>query len=279
MPKADEIEIQSVLNGSTQEETIIIKADVSETDDNQDKAVDTEFELPEKFRNAKDPNKELLKAYLELEKSKSTKTDKPNADPSDEASEESEASDDATDKPKELEVDSIPYYQDLWAKQGGNLDDAQWEAVQKKTTIDLETLKAWEKYVKSDMQTALTGHDDKIYSEFGSKAKYDEMIDWASENMSPEAVDALDAYLDSPHFFKTGVTILKAEFNKANGLEPTKGRKVTAEGYDSVGADDFHSDDELIQAQMHPEYGKGGKYDREFMAKARRFVARQAKNR
>ena len=227
------------------------------------------FEVPEKFKGKS--AEEIAKAYVELEKLKNKEVKK---DEDGEVKPEG----DTEDKPEVKEDPvvegemTIEQYQETWSKQGGALSERQWEELNKQTGIPMDTLKAWEAYVAADVSKDLDSHDKAIYEASGGEDKYNEMMDWAEANLNDEQIDALNAQLDSPHFYEQGLKILKASIQAAEGVEPSVSPVIsnTAE----IGTDEFHSDKEYLDAMNHPDYGKGGKYDREFDAKLMRYMKR-----
>lgn len=229
------------------------------------------FEMPDKFKG-KTPE-EIAKAYIELEKMKN----KPSED---EETAEVEGEQDASeDTPEEVEEDpvvqgdmTIEQYQETWERQGGQLSEKQWDTLQKQTGIPMETLKAWEAYVANDISSNIAQHDANVYLEAGGETEYNKMIDWAEANFTDEQITSLNAQLDNPHFYKQGMAILKSAYSNSEGVEPAI--SVQSSNTAALGADEFHTEQEYIEAMNHPEYGKGGKYDREFDAKLLRYLKR-----
>ena len=236
-----------------------------------------QFQMPDKFegKSAED----IAKAYMELEKMKSKPAEEPEVQPEGTEAEEEAAAAEPEDKPEgeiqDIDVSELTVegFQDLWQQQGGQLAESQWDAVQKKTGLPMETLKQWEAYVKADVGTAIQTHDQNVYTEAGGEEAYNKMLDWAEANYNQEQIEALNAQLDNPHFYKDGLKILKSQFEASEGKEPSVTMKNNA-SHALVGGDEFHSDNEMFAAMNHPEYGKGGKYDREFDAKSMRWMQR-----
>lgn len=236
-------------------------------DDIKETVAEPEFTMPDKFQGKS--AEEIAKAYVELEKFKAQKAEEPKVE---EPVVEPEAAPEST----ETTVESssvVKDAQDMWAQQGGQLTEQQWNDLQAKTGIPMDTLKAYENYVKNDITASLESHDQKVYAESGGEESYNTMIEWADKNYSAEQIDALNTMLDSPQFYQKGIHMLKTQYQEAVGHEPS----VTVQDKSNVSAladDDFHSEEEFHAAMNHPDYGKGGKYDRDFDRKALRYMKR-----
>lgn len=268
----DTITIDDSDNDLVNEEMGEVTESIQITASEEDAQLETEglqsepsFEMPEKFKG-KTPE-EIAKAYLELEKMK-------NKPAEDEVQEEA-----SEDSPTEVEEDpvvqgdmSIEQYQETWERQGGQLSEKQWDTLHKQTGIPMETLRAWESYVVNDIANTIDAHDANVYKEAGGEAEYNKLIDWAEANFSDEQITSLNAQLDNPSFYKQGMAILKSAYTNAEGIEPST--SINPANTSEIGMDEFHSEAEYIEAMNHKDYGKGGKYDREFDAKLLRYLKR-----
>jgi hypothetical protein len=217
---------------------------------------DAPAESPDLILGKFKSQEELVKAYTELEKSKSA----PEAEPVVETPTADEESEPA-------EAGSVEDYQNKWLEQGGKLSDEQWADIQTKTGVPMETLRAYESSMVAESARNLETADQAIYAEAGGQDKYDTMIDWASKSLDANQLDALDAQLDSPIFSKMGVQALKSAYESANGTEPTVtlGETKTNSLSDSTY---FQSEVEMQQAMAHKDYGINAAYDQEFDRKA-----------
>ena len=228
------------------------------------------LEMPEKFANAEDPMQALLKSYNELQK----KISKPD-EKVEEKSEETTVEDSQPDEQPSEPASVVSTAQDMWAKQGGQLTDEQWTDLASKTGVPMDTLRAWEAYVKADLNTAMQSNDEKIYELSGGQDQYNKMIDWANSSLSDDQINSLNAQLDNPQFSDTGVAALKGLYNQAHGFEP----KVSLQGSastdsTSLAPGEFLNEADFQKAMEHPDYGKGGRYDKEFDAKTLRYMKR-----
>ncbi len=106
---------------------------------------------------------------------------------------------------------------------------------------------------------------NQIQNSVGGEGAYDNLIGWASENLSSEAVEAFDSAvnLGSPHTIQLMVNGLKAQYDEANGYE---GR--TLSGKPPRGnTDTFRSQPELIQAMSDPRYDNDPAYRQDVIEK------------
>jgi len=252
--------------GEQDDGSIRITADVDAADlgDDGNSGDETEgLNLPEKFANAEDPQAALLKAYLELEKSKNTTDDKVE----DKVEVEEEVKPDVSEA-KALDGEfSVKAYQDKWLEQSGQLSDAQWSEIEKNTGVPMETLRAYEASMVSQAQDSLASNDSEIYKLSGGEDKYNTMIDWANANLNGSQIDSINTQLDNPSFAANGVTLLKSMYEASEGKEASF-LLGNLQNNSLKDTDIFQSDVEFYQAMEHPDYGKGGKYDREFDRKA-----------
>lgn len=215
--------------------------------------------MPEKFANAENPNEALLKAYLELEKYKKGSNEEAEAAP---AAEEAETT--AEDVVNGEKSETVQEYSKLWAEQGGSLSDEQWESVSKDLNIGVEDLKGYEAYRKEQISGEVNSNDAKIYEVAGGEEAYNKMISWAESNMNNAQLDALNNQLDNPQFSEMGMNMLKQLYTNSVGYEAADTSINERSSQNSTSTDMFHSEAEVREAQTHPQYGKGGKYDMEF---------------
>lgn len=221
--------------------------------------------LPEKFSSAED----MAKAYAELEKKQGAA---PEAKPEDEPTATADRKPIEDTNPIEGEF-SVESYQDKWAEQGGQLSDEQWSEIQKNTGIPMETLRAYEKSMVSQHQETVVSNDQKIFDVAGGEDSYNVMIEWANDKLNQDQIDSLNTQLDNPQFSEMGMKMLKGLYEQSNGHEASivVANKATSS---VIGSDEFQSEGEVQEAMAHPEYGKDGKYDREFDQKLMRYMKR-----
>ena len=229
-------------------------------------AGEAQVSMPEKFANADNPQDALLKAYTELQKKMSGGEDSaPEVTTPDKAVEEL-----SEDRNK---AEAVNTYSEMWAKEGSLTDD-QWENASKDLNIPIDDLRKYEAYRKSEIATQAEGvntNDASIYEAAGGQDEYNKMIDWANTKMTDSQIDALNSQLDNPQFSAMGVNMLKNMYVADVGQEPSKS---TIDGATVTGnlGETFHSEQEVLEAQKHKDYGKGGVYDKQFQSKLLRFM-------
>ena len=106
---------------------------------------------------------------------------------------------------------------------------------------------------------------NQIQNSVGGEGAYDNLIGWASDNLSEEAVEAFDSAVNSgsPHTIQLMVNGLKAQYDEANGYE---GR--TLSGKPPRGnTDTFRSQPELITAMSDPRYENDPAYRQDIIEK------------
>jgi len=229
-------------------------------------AGEAQVSMPEKFANADNPQDALLKAYTELQKKMSGGED---------AASEVTTPDKAVEELSEdkNKAEAVNNYSEMWAKEGSLTDD-QWENASKDLNIPIDDLRKYEAYRKSEIATQAEGvntNDASIYEAAGGQDEYNKMIDWANTKMTDSQIDALNSQLDNPQFSAMGVNMLKNMYVADVGQEPSKS---TIDGATVTGnlGETFHSEQEVLEAQKHKDYGKGGVYDKQFQSKLLRFM-------
>ena len=93
---------------------------------------------------------------------------------------------------------------------------------------------------------------NQVQNAAGGEANYNQVINWASENLNDAAIDAFDSVVDSgnPMAILIAFQGLQAEYNDANGYE---GRMLTGKAASSAG-ETFRSQAELVSAMGDPRY-------------------------
>jgi hypothetical protein len=215
------------------------------------------LEMPDKFANAEDPQAALLKAYKELEKQR-TGTKEPEVEPTVEP-----AAEEAEEGSERQKAEKVEEYSQLWAKQDGSLTDDQWSKVSSDLGVSIDDLKSYEAYRKDVISNTSNSNDELIYKTAGGEDAYNKMIDWASSTMNDAQLSALNAQLDNPQFSEMGMNMLKSMYTNTVGFEAGSSTLDKAAQSGQL-SETYHSEQEVLEAQRHPDYGKGGKYDMEF---------------
>jgi len=211
--------------------------------------------LPEKFNSVED----LAKSYAELEKklggqskeevdpvSKATvKSDAPKSDGKLEIAEQavSDAGLDMTSLQKEY-------------SEKGELDSKSYEA--------LEKVGISKQYVDNYIagQEAIASQQaNEIKQTVGGDDVYQDMVDWASKNMTDGEKQAYNKAVNSGDMdtVKLAVNALKGQFERANGIEPTlvtgKAQPTAEQGFESWA--------QVTEAMSNPRYAKDIAYQNE----------------
>ena len=93
---------------------------------------------------------------------------------------------------------------------------------------------------------------NQVQNAAGGEANYNQVINWASENLNDAAIDAFDSVVDSgnPMAIQIAFQGLQAEYNDANGYE---GRMLQGKAPSSSG-EVYRSQAELVAAMGDPRY-------------------------
>ena len=176
--------------------------------------------LPEKFSSAED----LAKAYSELEKKFSTKTTETNEQPSDLKIK-------PTEEVKE-QTNSLDKFYTEYANDGGLSENSYSELA--KMGINRQTVDA---YI-SGQEALQQQHTASIMSTVGGQENYNNMVQWASQNLSKSEIEAFNKTVDTGTIEQAQLAIagINAKY-QSNTREPNlfSGHKAdTNEGYESV---------------------------------------------
>lgn len=207
--------------------------------------------LPEKFKSPED----MAKAYAELEKSQG-RGEKPEGET--DTTEESNA--DKAVKDAGLDMTAL---QSEFAEKG-ELADESYEALAK-AGIPKEMVDA---YIAGQEAKAAEVEKD-LLGPVGGKEAYQEMVEWAGENLSEADIDAFNSVLDTgdANAMKLAVKDLHSKFTEANGADPA--RQVTGKGTAStVGV--YESTQDLMKDMQSPEYAKNPAFRAKVEAKLAR---------
>jgi len=242
-----------------QEEETGIEQPVEQTNETQSAQSKPEG-LPEKFNSVED----LAKSYAELEKklggqSQETKDE---VDPVAKATPKSDNNLEIAEKAVTdagLDMSSL---QAEYAEKG-ELDTKSYEALEK-AGISKEYV---DSYIAGQEAIAKT-QADEIKSTVGGDDTYQEMVDWASKNMTEGEKTAYNKAVNSKDIetAKLAVVGLKAKFESANGNEPSlvegKGTITGQDGYRSWAevtaamGDDRYQKDPAYQAMVQEKLAK-----------------------
>ena len=235
-----------------QEEETGIEQPVEQTNETQSAQSKPEG-LPEKFNSVED----LAKSYAELEKklggqSQETKDE---VDPVAKATPKSDNNLEIAEKAVTdagLDMSSL---QAEYAEKG-ELDTKSYEALEK-AGISKEYV---DSYIAGQEAIAKT-QADEIKSTVGGDDTYQEMVDWASKNMTEGEKTAYNKAVNSGDIdtVKLAVNALKGQFERANGVEP---KLVEGKAQPSQ-EQGFLSWAQVTEAMADPRYAKDMAYQNE----------------
>ena len=211
--------------------------------------------LPEKFNSVDD----LAKSYSELEKKLG------------EQSQETKTEEVKTEQPKSN--NKLEIAEKAVADAGLDMSSLQQE-YSEKGELDAKSYEALEKvgitkqYVDNYIagQEALANQQaNEIKSTVGGEETYQEMVDWASKNMTEGEKQAYNKAVNSGDMdtVKLAVNALKSQFERANGVEPKlvegKAQPTSEEGFQSWA--------QVTEAMADPRYAKDVAYQDEVKTK------------
>jgi hypothetical protein len=211
--------------------------------------------LPEKFNSVED----LAKSYSELEKKLGGQS-KEAIDPVSKATQKTEAS--KLDGKLEIAEQAV-------ADAGLDMSSLQKE-YSEKGKLDVKSYEALEKvgiskqYVDNYIagQEAIANQQAfEIKETVGGGEVYQEMVDWASKNMTEGEKQAYNKAVNSGEMdtVKLAVNALKGQFERANGVEP---KLVTGKAQPTV-EQGFESWAQVTEAMSNPKYAKDIAYQNE----------------
>ena len=211
--------------------------------------------LPEKFNSVED----LAKSYSELEKKLGGQS-KEAIDPVSKATQKTEAF--KSDGKLEIAEQAV-------ADAGLDMSSLQKE-YSEKGELDVKSYEALEKvgiskqYVDNYIagQEAIANQQaNEIKQTVGGDDVYQDMVDWASKNMTDGEKQAYNKAVNSGDMdtVKLAVNALKGQFERANGIEPTlvtgKAQPTAEQGFESWA--------QVTEAMSNPKYAKDIAYQNE----------------
>lgn len=211
--------------------------------------------LPEKFNSVED----LAKSYAELEKKLGGQS-KEEVDPVSKATVKSDApkSDNKLEIAEQAVSDAgldMASLQKEYSEKG-ELDSKSYEA--------LEKVGISKQYVDNYIagQEAIANQQaNEIKQTVGGDDVYQDMVDWASKNMTDGEKQAYNKAVNSGDMdtVKLAVNALKGQFERANGIEPTlitgKAQPTAEQGFESWA--------QVTEAMSNPRYAKDIAYQNE----------------
>jgi len=211
--------------------------------------------LAGKFRDAE----ELEKAYIELQSKLGSRNN------------EEEGGEFETEE--EVNLEDVSLLDVLWEEaQIGELSDETKQQLSQMNTAELAA-----EYLKYRQQVEGNQPDDVDISEedvvelrslVGGDEGYQDMISWASENLSQEAIERYDNVMASGNYdaMAFAVEALKSKYTEAMGVEGQlfKGKPAASN------RDVFRSQAEVVQAMSDPRYERDPAYRNDVYEKLER---------
>ena len=207
-----------------------------------------EQRLAGKYKNAE----ELEAAYLELQK-------KLGEQPTEETTEEPE---------EETSTESL--LDQLWEQaQSDKYNDETLEQIAKADPNELAKMYLeYRSQAEANNQPQMTQeYANSLRQAVGGDKQYNEMLGWASENMTKEEIESYDAVMDrgDPVAAYWAVQALSYRYKDANGVE---GDLVQGKSPGVGGT--FRSQAEVVQAMTDPRYDNDPAYRQDVMRKLER---------
>lgn len=206
--------------------------------------------LPEKFKTPED----MAKAYAELEKAQS-KGEAPTGE-TPEAGTDEAAEDAVGEAGLDMDALSAEY------SENGELTQESLDALSKVgITPDMV-----QSYIRGQEAQAAAVQADLLEPVGGDLEAYNEMTQWASDNLSDKEVDDFNEILESGNAasIKMAVQNLATKYEGSQGAEP--GRQLSGKGTTS-GQSVYESTADLMKDMQNPEYAQNPAFRRKVEAK------------
>ena len=216
--------------------------------------------LAGKFKDAE----ELEKAYIELQRKLGAK-DEPEA--TEEELRETEATEEVEVSPVQelISSASTEYYET------GTLTPETMEKFKDMSSSELVDtyMKMQQGQPQQEASRDLTEKEtDTIFNQVGGEASYNNLMEWASENLPDQYTQAYDRIIDQGDAYSIQIALagIKSQYDAANGVEGNlrTGKAVVEK------ADVFRSQSEVIQAMNDPRYDVDPAYRQDVFQKLER---------
>jgi len=208
-----------------------------------------EQRLAGKYKNAE----ELEAAYLELQKK---------------LGEQPEDKDETVEDTNTDDTESI--LDRLWNESQTEFNPETVEALAKTDPVQLAEmyLEYRSQQESSQQSSTMTDQDvNGLKSLVGGEKNYNEMLGWASQNLSEQDIEMYDAVMElgNPAAARFAIEALAYRYQESNGVEPdlVQGKSPGVGGA-------FRSQAEVVQAMSDPRYDNDPAYRRDVMKKLER---------
>jgi len=213
-----------------------------------------------KFENAE----ELENAYLELQRKLGSDDDDEVEDTT--LDEDEVEYDDATIAGIESIQDASEEY---YANEGQLSEDTMEKFAQMDSRDLVNAFVAIQENTDPDAQYPDISDSDlsTVYNSVGGEAAYDNLTEWAADNMDERALDAFNSIVNqgNPTAIQIAVAGMKAEYDNQEGYE---GRMLTGKAARST--DGFRSQAEVVKAMSDPRYDRDPAYRQDLYDKLER---------
>lgn len=200
--------------------------------------------LAGKYRSAE----ELERGYLELQKKLSGK----------EEVQQEEPQEDVESTPEELEQVNL-YEQIMESYRQGEWDQDLVKQVEGMDPVDVVNLFLENQQQQESPTVQATSEDiEQIQAAVGGETEYNNMLQWASSNLSQQEIEMYDTVMDrgDPLAMFFAAQALSSRYKEAEGYD---GRLLTGNA-PKTAADVFRSQAELVAAMSDPRYDKDPAY-------------------
>ena len=201
--------------------------------------------LAGKYRSAE----ELERGYLELQKRLSSK-EEPEVEAQEEAPQEEE-------QPEEN--DEVDLYDTIMESyRTGEWDPEVVSKVEGMSPVDVANMFLEKGGAQSQAPQATSGDIEQIQESVGGSTEYQNMIQWASQNLSEQEVQMYDTVMDrgDPIAMFFAAQALSARYQDAVGYD---GEMLTGNAPRNS-TDSFRSQAELVEAMSDPRYDRDPAY-------------------
>lgn len=212
--------------------------------------------LAGKYKSAE----ELERGYLELQKRLSSSSNEET--PTEQATEE------PVEEEAEAEVDTDLFDTIMESYRTGEWSEETVNEVSKMDPIDVANMFLEKQGEAQQGQVATQEDIDQIQESIGGSNEYQNMIQWAGQNLSDNEIAMYDRVMDQgdPYAMFFAVQALNARYQDAIGYD---GEMLTGSAPRNT-ADAFRSQAELVAAMSDPRYDKDPAYRQDIAEKLER---------
>ena len=204
--------------------------------------------LAGKYKNAED----LESAYLELQKKMGNNDEGEDSEGEEEGEGDYEEVPDASPAVSLIEEASAEYYENDGELTPETIEKFSGMSSQDLVNAYLEIQRNNPNAQQNQSVEMTEASVNEIQNAAGGEQAYDQLTNWAADNLPAQEIDAFDNLIDSGNVaaIKMGLTALQSKYNDANGYE---GRMLQGKSPNSSGQV-YRSQAELVQAMGDPRY-------------------------